>query len=133
MKWNQKLTWIATGFILVNILFAWHASTMTGGTSLIYVIIFPVFWGLTLISVGILTFKNRKTWFQKSMSLSTIILLIFCTPLPLLGFTELTKPEMTRSGTDYWPKDGVTLKTETWIYKPGQIAAKTYWTLETEN
>lgn len=133
MKWNRKLTWIATGFILVNILFAWHASTMTGGTSLIYAIIFPVFWGLTLIAVGILTFKNRKTWFEKSMSLSTIVSLIFCTPLPLLAFTELTKPEMTRSGTDYWPKDGKTLKTETWIYKPGQIAAKKYWTLETEN
>ncbi|MBI0400567.1 hypothetical protein [Cyclobacterium marinum] len=133
MKWNQKLTWIATGYILVNILFAWHASTMTGGTSLIYAVIFPVFWGLILIAVGILTFKNRKTWFEKSMSLSTIVLLLFCTPLPLLAFTELTKPEMTRSGTDYWPKDGVTLKTETWIYKPGQIAAKKYWTLETEN
>ena len=133
MKWNQKLTWIATGFFLVNILFAWHASTMTGGTSLIYAIIFPVFWGLTLIAVGILTFKYRKTWFEKNMRLSTIVLLIFCTPLPLLAFTELTKPEMTRSGTDYWPKDGKTLKTETWIYKPGQIAVKKYWTLETEN
>ena len=132
MKWNLKLTLIATGFVLINILFASHASTMTGGTSLIYAIIFPIFWGLFIIAVGILTFKNRKTWFEKSKRLSTVVLLIFCTPLPLLVFTELTKPEMTRTGTDYWPKDGKTLKIETWIYKPGQIAVKKYWSLETE-
>ena len=60
MKWNEKLTLIATGFILVNILFVWHASTMTGGTSLIYAIIFPVFWGLTLIAVGILAFWHLR-------------------------------------------------------------------------
>ncbi|RMG78755.1 MAG: hypothetical protein D6707_09375, partial [Bacteroidetes bacterium] len=124
---------IAIGFILVNILFFFFSSTMRGGTSLIYVIIFPVFWGITLIAVSILAFKNRKTWFEKSISLSTIILLIFCTPLPLLVFAELIKPKISRSGTSYWSEDGETLKTETWIYKPGQIAAKKYWTLETEN
>ncbi|MCC5916866.1 MAG: hypothetical protein JJU02_06005 [Cryomorphaceae bacterium] len=133
MKWNLKLTWIAIGYILINILFAWHASTMTGGTSLIYAIIFPVLWGLTKIAVGIMTFKQRKVWFQKDMKISTLILLIFCTPISLLAYTELTKPEMTRSGTAYWPKSGKTLKTETWIYQPGQIAAIKYWTLDKEN
>jgi hypothetical protein len=133
MKWNYTLTWIATGFILINILFAWHASIMKGGASLIYAIIFPVFFGLTLISVGILTFKKRKVWFQKDLRVSTSILLIFCTPIPLLAFTELTKPETTRSGTAYWPKNGKTLKTETWIYQSGQLAAKKYWTLDKED
>ena len=133
MKWNIKLTWIAIGYILINILFAWHASTMTGGTSLIYVLIFPSLWLITIIAVGILTYRKRKGWFKKEIRFSTIVLLLFCTPIPLLVFTELTKPEMTRAGSGYNPKNGRTYKTETWTFKPGVLAIKKYWVLETED
>jgi len=133
MKWNNKLTLIAVGYILINILFAWHASTMTGGSSLIYVLIYPPFWIITLIFVGVLTYRKRKEWFKKEIIFSTISMLLFCTPIPLLAFTELTKPEMTRAGSGYNPKNGKTHKTETWIYKPGVIAIKKYWILDSED
>ncbi len=134
MRWNLPLTWIASGFIFVNLLFALHASTMTGGTSLIYsAMVFPIFWGLTLIFVSFRAYKLRRVWFSKDFIISTFILLLFCTPIPLVAFTELTKPEMTRSGTDYWSKNGKTLKIETWVYEPGRVAIKKYWILHSEN
>jgi hypothetical protein len=45
---------------------------------MIYIIIFPLFWIITLITVGVLAYKNRKEWFGKEMKVSTIILFILC-------------------------------------------------------
>lgn len=133
MKWNIKLTIIAVGFILINILFAWHASTMSGGSALIYVLIYPIFWLITLILVSILTYRKRKEWLKKEMRFSTILMLLFCTPAPCFAFAELTRPEITRSSSGYFPENGKTYKTETWIYEPGVIAIKKYWILDSGN
>jgi hypothetical protein len=132
MKWNITLVSIAITYILINILFYTHARTMEGGSSLIYVIIYPALWLITLIAVGIWTYIKRVSLFQKDSTAATLILLFFCTPLPLLIASELMQPETTRSSSTYSSKNGVTIKDEFWTYTTGQVAARKYWKLNTE-
>jgi hypothetical protein len=133
MKWNITLVSIAITYILINILFYLHSRTMEGGSSLIYVIIYPAFWLITLIVVGIWTYIKKGFLFQKDSITATLILLFFCTPLPLLIASKLMQPETTRSSSGYSPKNGVTIKDEFWTYNTGQVAERKYWKLNTEN
>jgi amino acid transporter len=130
---NKSLLIVTLVYLVINFLFFKNAESLQGGKSMIYIVIFPVFWIITLIVVGILAFKNRKKWFKKDLRISTIILLILCTPLSVLFFSYLVKPKMYLSGTGYNPKNGITIKTEVWDYSPGQTAVIKYWKLNTEN
>ncbi|MEH6764610.1 MAG: hypothetical protein V7655_08915 [Aequorivita antarctica] len=130
---NKTLTIIAIGFLLINLFFFKNAETLNGGRAMIYIFIFPLFWILTLITVGILAYKNRKEWFSNEMKVSTVILLILCTPLSIWGFSSLGRPEMELSGTSYNPRNGITIKSETWNYNSGQTAVTKFWKLDTEN
>ncbi len=118
---------------IINGIFYLHASTMTGGTSLIYVIIYPVFWGITLIFVGILSYRNRKGWFNSENKKLSSVLLFLCTPILFLIGEYLLRPEMTRSSSWYSPKNGVTVKQESWNYQNGQRALEKEWILKREN
>lgn len=133
MKWNITLVSVAIAFILINILFYSHSRTMQGGSSLIYVIIYPAFWLITLIAVGIWTYIKRRILFQKDSATATLILLFFCTPVPLLIASRTLQPETTRSSSSYSPRNGVTIRDESWSYNTGEVAARKYWKLNTEN
>ena len=133
MKLNKTLLFFALGFLIINIFFLKNSETLNGGRAMIYIFIFPLFWILTLITVGILAYRNRKEWFNKEMKISTIILLILCSPLSFLGFSSLTRPEMHLIGTGYNPRNGITIKSETWNYNSGQTAIRKFWKLDTEN
>ena len=133
MKWNRTLTYFAIGFLLINFFFSKNIETLHGGRAMIYIFIYPIFWVLTLITVGILTYKNRKKWLSKEMKISTGILLIFCSPIAILTFSALARPEIQLSGTGYNPKNGITIKTETWNYNSGQTAIRKFWKLDSEN
>ncbi|TXD72141.1 hypothetical protein [Aequorivita antarctica] len=130
---NKTLTIIAIGFLIINLFFFKNAETLNGGRAMIYIFIFPLFWILTLITVGILAYKNRKEWFSNEMKVSTIILLILCTPLSIWGFSSLARPEMELSGTSYNPRNGIIIKSETWNYNSGQTSVTKFWKLDTEN
>ncbi len=133
MKLNKTLLLIAIGFLIINLFFFKNSETLNGGRAMIYIIIFPLFWVTTLIIVGILAYRNRKEWFNKEMKISTIVFLILCTPLSIWGFSALTRPEIQLSGTGYNPRNGITIKTETWNYSSGQTAVTKFWKLDTEN
>jgi|SRR5690554_1118976 len=91
IKWNKTLLIITIIFFVINILFFKNAESenLRGGRAMIYVFIIPVFWIVTMIIVGILAFKNRKEWFNNELKVSTIILLILCTPLSVFGFSYI--------------------------------------------
>ena len=133
MKLNKTLLLIAIGFLIINLFFFKNSETLNGGRAMIYIIIFPLFWIATLITVGILAFKNRKEWFSKEMIISTIAFLILCTPLSIWVFSTLTRPEIQLIGTGYNPRNGMTIKTETWNYNSGQTAVTKFWKIDTEN
>jgi|TARA_B110000027_G_C16092247_1_gene289025 hypothetical protein len=133
MKWNKTLSIIALFFLIINFLFTKNAETLNGGRAMIYIFIFPLFWIGTLITVGVLAYKKRKKWFSSELRISTIILLALCSPLSILGFSYLTKPEIYLSGTGYNPKNGITIKTETWNYNSGKTSVRKFWKINTEN
>ena len=133
MKLNKKLLIIAICFLIINMFFFKNTETLNGGKAMIYLFIFPLFWIATLITVGILSYKNRKEWFSKEMKISTIVFLILCTPLSIWGYSALTRSEIQLVGTGYNPRNGVTIKTETWNYNSGQTAVTKFWKLDTEN
>ena len=132
MKLNKTLLIIVIGFLIINLFFFKNSETLNGGRAMIYIIFFPLFWIGTLIAVGILAYRNRKEWFSKEMKISTIIFLILCIPLSIWGFSDLTRPEIRLIGKGYNPRNGITIKTETWNYNSGQTAIRKFWKLETE-
>ncbi|WP_282124725.1 hypothetical protein [Algibacter mikhailovii] len=133
MKLNKTLLFIAIGFLIINVFFFKNAETLNGGRAMIYIFIFPLFWIATLITVGILAYKNRKEWFSKEMKISTIFFMILCTPISIWGFSSLTRLEIELIGTGYNPKNGITIKSETWNYNSGQTAIIKFWKIDTEN
>ncbi len=133
MKLNKILLIITIAFLIINLFFFKNAETLNGGKAMIYIILFPLFWIATLITVGVLAYNNRKEWFSREMKFSTIIFLILCTPLSIWGLSSLTRPEMELSGTGYNPKNGITIKSETWNYNSGQAAITKFWKLDTDN
>jgi hypothetical protein len=133
MKLNKTLLIITICFLIINFLFFKHSETLNGGRAMIYIIIIPLFWIITLITVGILAYKKRKKWFGREMKFSTIALLILCSPLSIWGFSTITRPEIQLSSTGYNPINGITIKTETWDYNSGQTAIRKFWKLDKEN
>ena len=84
LKWNENLIYIFLTYLFINGAFIFHASTMTGGSSLGYIYIFPVFWLITIITVGIFAYSKRKILFEKRTKKTSILLIIFCTPIPYI-------------------------------------------------
>lgn len=132
MKIKRTLLSIAIIYNIINFLFWQHILTMPNATSMIYIIIFPVFWIITIIIVTILTFKNKLIWFKKEYKLSTIIGLFFCTPIFFLFVRSINTPESYRASSSYISKMGYTIKRERWIYNNGEQVIK-YWKSDTEN
>lgn len=132
MKINRTLLSIAIAYNIINFLFWQHILTMPDATSMIYVIIFPVFWIITIIIVAILAFKNKAIWFKKNYKLSTIIGLFFCTPMLFWLVRVINTPESYRASSSYASKMGYTIKREKWIYNNGAQVIK-YWKADESN
>lgn len=106
---------------------------MPDATSMIYIIIFPVFWIITIIIVAILTFKNKTIWFEKNYKVSTIIGLFFCTPIFFWFVRAINTPESYRDSSGYMSKNGYTIKYENWTYNDGSPQVIKYWKAVGEN
>jgi hypothetical protein len=127
MKITRTLTVIAIVYLLINLLFYWHATTLNGGTSIVYIFIFPFFWAITIILVIVLSIKNRKLWFQKKQLLSTLIALFFCTPVPLSLTVLVLRPPYYLAASGSNQENGSTIRFEEWNYYSGKQAITKYW------
>jgi len=92
-----------------------------------YIFIYPAFWIITLIVITILCIKNRKSWFQKNMMLSTLIAIFFCTPFIFSLSFYAVRPASHLSSTGYNPQGGYIEKSEWWDYYNGPRSAEKYW------
>ncbi|MBV4360519.1 hypothetical protein [Pinibacter aurantiacus] len=106
--------------ILTIILYDYAASQPGGtGASLAFVVLWmPAVWITTIILTIILALKRRRILFTTGKTKSTILTLLFCTPIPLYFgylFTHPT-PESLRSSSSYRPADGKIFKSESWYY-----------------
>ncbi|GAB2973635.1 hypothetical protein GCM10027049_04680 [Mucilaginibacter puniceus] len=127
MKLNPIPALIALIYTVINVLFYMHATTLTGGASMGYVFIFPMFWIITALGIIVLSIRKRKSWFSKDLLLSTLVSLLFCTPIPLLAVGIFTRPDSYPVSEGYRTVNGNALKDESWDYYNGQRAAKKYW------
>ena len=91
-----------------------------------YVFIFPAFWIITVITVLVLSIKNRKIWFRKQMLLSTLIAIFFCTPVAISLITIIARPQTYLAASGSNGSDNTSF--EAWVYYYNQKPAVTkYW------
>jgi hypothetical protein len=127
MKINRKLFSIAVVYNVINFLFWVHILNMPNATSMIYMLILPCFWILTILFAVILSLKNKLVWFQKEYKVSTIISLIFCTPILFLSVKAISSPESYRASSGCGNKNEFTVKSENWDYNDGGRQVVKYW------
>lgn len=77
MKINKTILSIAIIYNLINFLFWEHIKIMNNATSMIYLLIFPIFWIISIIILIILALKNKSNWFNVNYKITTIISLFF--------------------------------------------------------
>jgi len=82
-------------------------------------IILPLMWLLTIIIALVLSILKHREIFKKSILAYTILLLLCCTPVPVVVISLLCRPpEMTSTPSVYTYKGGKAYKTESWYYVP---------------
>jgi hypothetical protein len=116
MKLNKTLFVLALIYNGINFGLMKILTSMNGGSSMIFLLIYPLFWILSLVIVGVLTSKLRRLWFNKSYKLSTNVLLVFCSPLVFLVIVGLHIPRTYCDSTGYNSANGHTYKYESWVY-----------------
>jgi len=141
MKFNRTLLYIALTANLLTILFIVNVMGQPGGTgaSMMFMLFwFPGIWIVTVILTIVLTIKNWNDWFYQKR-LSTIILLIFCTPIPIMITIATT---IKNYGTENGAYRGMSwyrnigskrVKMERWQYRSGQIYVDKYFTADSIN
>lgn len=133
MKINRTIALIAIIYNLINFLFLWHIKGMPDATSMIYLLIYPCFWIITLVLVTIISIKKRIIWFRQDYRISTIISLFFCTPIFFLIIARAELPESYCQSSGYTSKNGYTFKYEEWVYNPNHVQVVKYWKANKEN
>ena len=98
-----------------------YAANQPGGTgaSLVFIVLWmPAVWITTIVLTIVLTIKQRKKLFTGDKIKWTVVVLIFCTPIPFYLGYQLTHPtpETSRSSSSYNPGNGKIYKTESWYY-----------------
>lgn len=133
MKINTTATSVAVVYNIINFLFWLHISTMPNATSMVYMFIYPCFWVITLIIMGIMGFRNKAIWFSKTYKVSTIIALFFCTPFPFIWVKAIEAPSTYCVSTGFSTQDGHTIKSEEWVYRTGGLNVIKYWKADESN
>jgi len=78
----------------------------------------PTIWIASIIMAIVFSYKNRKTYFQKSTWLYSIILILFCTPVPI-GFihAEFFESDTYQAESDTIARNDFSLMHEEWVYR----------------
>jgi len=117
----RPLIFIAIIANLVTIILYDYAASQPGGTgaSLAFGLLWmPAVWITTIVLALILALKRRKNLFTTGKTRSTVLTLLFCTPIPLYFgylFTHPT-PETLSSSSSYRSVDGKIYKSESYYY-----------------
>jgi len=138
MKGITKLLIAAVVANLLTIVLFIYASSEPGGSGLTMafsVIWMPIVWITCLIVTVVLAVRNHKSLFKKKMTMWTLPVLLFCTPVPLDGlFLLLHYSKIYMASSGYRPANGVTIKDEEWCYTSNQkIAVRKFFKLNSED
>lgn len=128
MKIKRPLILFIIFFYLINLIFVLHAMSLTGGTSLGYVFIFPAFWIIYLLIVLITSLIKRKVWLSSPYRLGTIFSIILCSPVLLFVLFALFQGKDYRVGSGYIPRNGKTYRIEIFVFRKNhQTSAIKIW------
>jgi len=121
MKRFIPLIILASVSSLLTIILYIYAFSQPGGTgaALAFIVLWmPAVWITTIILALVFTIVLRKKLFIKGKTKWTLLLLLFCTPIPIFLGYLLTHPipETYRSSSWYRHQNGKIYKTESWIY-----------------
>lgn len=108
-----------TANLLTVVLYLYSISVPAGsGAPLVFSVFeMPLLWITCLISATILALKKRRLIFKRPILKWTILLLLFCTPIPLSSLSFVLNYTDTYEGSSgYKPRNGVTIKDEEWFY-----------------
>ena len=127
MKINIVAILIAILYNIGNILMWQHIKTMPDASSMIYLIIYPCYWIIAVVIIAIIALKNKLRWFQSSYKFSTILALLFCTPIPFFVLRAVEAPSYYGAMDRFEYKGNYTEKIEQWNYNGGGVYVIKYW------
>lgn len=128
MKLNAPLTYGAIIYNVINVLFWIQISHMQSANSTIFIIFYPLFWIITISAIVIITKNKSSIWFQKKYLMSTVVALLFCTPIPFLITISLNFSDTYVFSTGSDSKNGYTFKSETVLYRStNSLQVVKYW------
>jgi amino acid permease len=123
MTTYRPILLIAACANLLTIAFYFYANGQPGGThaTLPYLVLWiPAVWITALILTLIVIIQKREKLFAGTKIFKTILLLLFCTPLPFYAGYQLIHKNAAylRLSTAYLHHQGKIYKTEAWYYTP---------------
>jgi hypothetical protein len=132
MKNLYKLIIIAISANILTVLLYSHLMTLPGESGeswFIGLFCMPAIWIISAVLAIILSYKNRKLYFQKNFWLWTILLIVFCTPIPI-GFiyAEFFDSDTYQAESDTIARNDHSLMHEEWVYKSNnKMAVNKYY------
>lgn len=83
-KWNITLTILGFANSVILILIFQYYLGLGNGMGFIGAIFSLAFAAIFFVLIVILSIINLRSWFSKEMLFSTLFMLLFCTPIPLI-------------------------------------------------
>ena len=132
MKNLSRLIIVAISANILTVLL--YSSLMTlpgesGESWFIGLFCLPAVWIISAVLAIVFTYRNRKLYFQKNVWLRTILLIIFCTPIPI-GFiyAEFFEADTYQSESDSISGHDSSLMHEEWVYRSNnKMAVNKYY------
>jgi len=84
MKVDIKLLILTVIYNLINLFLLWAMTTAKHGNALGVLYLFLFYWIIALFVTGYYVQKYKEKWFSSDFWFSSVILLIFNTPIPVM-------------------------------------------------
>jgi uncharacterized protein YecT (DUF1311 family) len=125
-KWNKTLTGLGIANCIILIWIVNYYLDLENGMGIIAAIVAPVYALIFFIAIIILALIKRKIWFKQDMLASTLLMLLFCTPIPVLSAWYLTQPSTTLHSTETALSGNRIYKTEE-VVNGDQVTEVRHW------
>jgi hypothetical protein len=129
-KWNWPLSIFAVINCIILYMIGNYFTGLGQGMGIIAVIVYPIYILIFTIIVIIFAIIKRKVWFTKGIIFSTIILLSFCTPLPMVLGLSLDQPSITTFVESSYDMDNHTSNKTEKDRSHGKTIAVRHWIKE---
>lgn len=90
-KWNKTLTRLGLANCVILIMILQYYLELGNGMGFVGALFSLAYAAIFFVVIVILSIKNIRSWFSRDMLFSSLLMLLLCTPIPLiLGFYVVT-------------------------------------------